>query len=181
MKGLHLRGKTWWLRYQDSKGQQRLSLATNDEAEAIKKARAHLLTQIERGDLDLESYRHMVSESASTREELKRRKRPCHVYILKCADFYKVGRAMNVNYRIRELQIGNPFTIELFRLYSFPTVLESVKMEAYLHHLFDQWHHQGEWFAPPASVLSNIRESLKETLAYLTGLKYPISTDLRNL
>jgi len=68
-------------------------------------------------------------------------------YIIKCQDYYKIGRARNVNRRLDTLQIGNPILLELIR------VIPGGHYESRLHLIFRHKRIRGEWFKLTAEDL----------------------------
>ena len=65
------------------------------------------------------------------------------IYILESDGFYKIGVSANINNRIKELQTGNPYTIECVFSRRVP---EAYEVEKYIHKLFEQDKVSGEWF-----------------------------------
>lgn len=64
-----------------------------------------------------------------------------HVYFLYCAGFIKIGVTKGLIRRLKEIQIGTPFPSQAVLL------LRGGKLtEEYMHHLFSEYHHRGEWF-----------------------------------
>jgi hypothetical protein len=66
-------------------------------------------------------------------------KRNYKTYILRCGDFIKIGKAVDVAKRIANLSTGNPEEIVL--LHVFPTNVEKT-----LHRRFAHLRINGEWF-----------------------------------
>jgi hypothetical protein len=58
-------------------------------------------------------------------------------------DLYKIGIASDVNARMSQLQVGNPF--ELYKLFSFQTDTPGEK-EKRLHKILKPFKVRGEWF-----------------------------------
>lgn len=71
-------------------------------------------------------------------------KGPHLVYFIRCGDFIKIGftrgRAQ-LDERVKTLQIGNPFDLEVV-----DWIVGNWRLEQFLHEKFDHLHHQGEWF-----------------------------------
>ena len=65
------------------------------------------------------------------------------VYIIKCEQWYKIGKAKNVNSRLSGLQTGNPFPLELIHVIPCK---DYNKAESYLHNIFANRRGLGEWF-----------------------------------
>ena len=70
-----------------------------------------------------------------------------YLYLLKCTTYigtcYKIGKAKDVQRRIKQLQTGNPLEIELVCYRRFANVFE---VESFLHYLFSSNRVRGEWF-----------------------------------
>jgi hypothetical protein len=72
------------------------------------------------------------------------RRRPnsaVRVYFIRCNEFVKIGRAMDVQQRLTELQVGCPDKLELLA-----TIEGGPKEERAFHKLFSDIHVRGEWF-----------------------------------
>jgi Rha family phage regulatory protein len=77
------------------------------------------------------------------------------LYIVKCGDFYKIGISHNVSKRIKGMQTGNPYLIELIDTYTIGHNVSNI--EARLHVLFESDNIRGEWFYTP---LDEIRKAV---------------------
>lgn len=119
---------------------------------------------------ELERYR-------SIRESLKAFKGPGAqtwiVYVLRCQGYVKIGRTKkDVTERLRNLQIGNPWTIEVVN--SFLTVARD-EVEAALHFRFARYQHRNEWYALPveeeALICSLTEGNYREKLGDLCPVK----------
>jgi hypothetical protein len=82
-----------------------------------------------------------------------------YVYILKCNEYYKIGIAVFPERRIGELQVGNPYELEIVATYKFPKHRVSY-MEKRLHRAFEHWNVRGEWFLLSDAKLGVIRNQL---------------------
>lgn len=65
------------------------------------------------------------------------------VYILRCLDFYKIGKSKNIKKRLQILKIGNPFALEL--IFFIPSS-DANNLEKFFHEIFEEKKVQGEWF-----------------------------------
>jgi len=65
------------------------------------------------------------------------------VYVIKCNDFYKIGRTNNVQKRLSGMQTGNPYELEL--ILSIKTN-SPFTLETSLHTKFKDKLIRGEWF-----------------------------------
>ena len=66
-----------------------------------------------------------------------------HVYLLQCGPFYKIGKAVDVNKRVKDLRTQPPFDIELLHVIH---TLDMRKRERQLHQRFADKRVKGEWF-----------------------------------
>lgn len=67
-----------------------------------------------------------------------------YVYVLRSAsNHYKIGRARDVEKRVKGIQTSSPIKIDLIHYFSCK---DAGKVERYLHRLFDDARIQGEWF-----------------------------------
>lgn len=66
------------------------------------------------------------------------------VYILKCNEFFKIGRTeRSVMSRIKDMQVGNPYEVEL--VFCIPTRNPTL-LEEKIHEMFKASRRSGEWF-----------------------------------
>ena len=77
------------------------------------------------------------------------------IYILESDGFYKIGVSANINNWIKELQTGNPYTIECVFSRRVP---EAYEVEKYIHKLFEQDKVSGEWFEFDDRTLEYIKD-----------------------
>lgn len=70
-----------------------------------------------------------------------------YVYLLRQqnSDFYKIGVSGDVVSRIKQLQVGNPHKIEVFKCFEFEYD-EAYEVEIQAHKNFFKFHINGEWF-----------------------------------
>jgi hypothetical protein len=76
-----------------------------------------------------------------------------NIYFLHCGDFVKIGRGANPEQRKREMQVGNPFEIEIMGSFE-----ASEAEERRLHDAFKQFHHRAEWFFLSATIREFIEQ-----------------------
>lgn len=82
------------------------------------------------------------------------------IYFAACATQrgpIKIGLASNVSRRLREVQVGCPYPIDLMG-----TLPGGRAGEALLHRLFSDFKIHGEWFWPDAIVVRTIKALLRE-------------------
>jgi hypothetical protein len=83
---------------------------------------------------------------------MKRNKRS-FVYFIRCGALIKVGRASDVEARLKVLQIGNPEKLSILYFYEGGSY-----EEARLHKIFHEFHVQGEWFRADVRIMDFIQE-----------------------
>jgi hypothetical protein len=77
------------------------------------------------------------------------------LYFIKCNDWIKVGRADNPSKRLKELQVGNPYILEL------RMVLDNAgRYEFLFHRELSNIEHNGEWF----KITNESRIIIKKTM-----------------
>ena len=79
------------------------------------------------------------------------------VYILKSDNYYKIGVAIDADKRVKELQTGNPHTIECIFSRQVP---EAYEAEKWLHDTFKQYKIRGEWFELDAENLDIVKDMI---------------------
>jgi hypothetical protein len=65
------------------------------------------------------------------------------VYLLKSGPYYKIGKTLDMNNRMRDIKLQLPFNVEV--LHRIETDDPS-GIEAYWHHRFKKKRENGEWF-----------------------------------
>lgn len=105
------------------------------------------------------------------------------VYLLKCGDFYKIGftSGRKADDRIRDMQVGNPYKLELAGLWHGTMYHESA-----LHVVFAERRTRGEWFALTDEDVSKIGPLLQswtedDAKAKAAKIPEPLSVDPRSL
>lgn len=71
---------------------------------------------------------------------------PAYVYLVKCGKLYKIGKAINVGQRLKELSTGSAYP--LFIKHTIQS-LAAQRLEHWLHQRFRPWRVRGEWFELP--------------------------------
>ena len=69
-----------------------------------------------------------------------------NLYLLKSDDKYKIGVSENPKDRVKQLQTGNPYDIELIKTESFDTKKYAHDLEERLHKQLSEFREEGEWF-----------------------------------
>lgn len=68
------------------------------------------------------------------------------VYLIKCGKLYKIGKAVDVDKRLKELSTGSAYPLTVKHKV---TSLAAGKLESWLHRKFKPWRVRGEWFELP--------------------------------
>jgi len=72
-----------------------------------------------------------------------------YVYLVACNEFVKVGCASYPHVRLTEMQVGNPYKLEIIKEY--PT-RNPRKDEQRLHKRLSSYHVRGEWYKLPGKL-----------------------------
>lgn len=80
------------------------------------------------------------------------------LYVLKCGPYFKVGISVDIKWRVKTLQSGNPFKISVTLRRRVPKVFVG-RLEKLIHRGLVDFHHRGEWFS---ADIMQIRAVLKE-------------------
>jgi len=91
-----------------------------------------------------------------------------YIYILKCNNFYKIGIASNVKERIRQLQTGNPYPIEVKNVFEVEEKWIG-KFEQRLHNFAKDMNIQGEWFELSDNYLNGVISMCNVAQTYSAG------------
>jgi len=79
-----------------------------------------------------------------------------YLYIIRCNDFYKIGISeTSVMFRLAQLQIGNPYSLELTVCYELN---DHIAVERKLHSIFASKRARGEWFRLTETELGRVHE-----------------------
>lgn len=76
-----------------------------------------------------------------------------YVYVLAAGPHYKIGRATNIDRRLKQLKIQLPFEAKLIHSIRCENHAES---ERYWHERLHQYRCNGEWFALDGDVLEDL-------------------------
>lgn len=89
-----------------------------------------------------------------------------YVYFIISGDGYcKIGRAVNPENRLRELQMGNAQRLHLSHKIETDNC---EKFEAFFHHILRHYRTQGEWFDLPGYLLEKMRSIASLDLGDMT-------------
>ena len=94
-------------------------------------------------EISQENFQNLVKEKQSSKgKQEERRLSEGYVYLLSCADKYKIGYSKNVERRIKQLDTRPyPLTLEA-KIYSDV----AYDIEQYLHRHLSKYRLQGEWY-----------------------------------
>lgn len=70
---------------------------------------------------------------------------PDFLYVIRCGDYFKVGRATNPDKRLGVIKSSSPYDVELLVVYDIPYP-GIARAEETAHRLLAAHHHRGEWF-----------------------------------
>lgn len=76
------------------------------------------------------------------------------VYVVRCQEYYKIGRSTVPYERAKQIQVDSPHPVELIHVMPNQNRLRA---EKYLHHRFATHRHAGEWFALPDDAVAWLR------------------------
>ena len=82
----------------------------------------------------------------------------CHIYLITDGEFFKIGRAIDVDKRLSDLQLGNPKTLSLV---FYAPVGNASKVESHLHRLYSYKLIHREWFSLNEVDVSEIKKYLR--------------------
>lgn len=76
-----------------------------------------------------------------------------YLYVIKCNEYFKIGIAANPRKRLQELQIANPYELELVKMINSddPRFTESS-----LHGKYCEFRIRGEWFKLPEQAVTEL-------------------------
>lgn len=86
-----------------------------------------------------------------------------HVYLLKAEDRYKIGVAANIGKRIKQLQTGNAYVVELVAYVSLPDRKSACFLERSIHRNLHYRRCEGEWFDLTDQQVDIVKSQLKRT------------------
>lgn len=65
------------------------------------------------------------------------------VYVVRCGEYYKIGSSVDINRRLNDFRISNPYDIELV----IAIVSDfGIELESQLQNHFKNKKHRGEWY-----------------------------------
>jgi hypothetical protein len=75
---------------------------------------------------------------------------PGYVYVFRCQQYFKIGKAIDVQDRLRNIQTNNPFLVVVVKI--IPTQ-NMQAVETFPHRKFRSYRERGEWFLLPAECV----------------------------
>ena len=84
-----------------------------------------------------------------------------YVYFIKAQNNTKIGVARNVERRIKQIQNGNPYVLNLITCIKMPSSKSAFDLERYLHAYYGKYRKSGEWFKIPNVRLKKALEGYK--------------------
>lgn len=86
----------------------------------------------------------------------ERRIPPGGVYFIQCGQFVKIGKACDIEARLRELELGNPHPMRVLGWEPVP-IASALDRERALHQEFAASRHRGEWFKLEEPLITHIK------------------------
>lgn len=80
------------------------------------------------------------------------------LYVLKCGEFYKIGVSNWVEKRVKQIQNGNPYKVEVIIKYHYEN---SYYLEKLFHQKFFRKNTGGEWFKLSKKEILEIKKILQ--------------------
>lgn len=80
------------------------------------------------------------------------------VYLLKCQDLYKIGRAEDLRSRVGTLQTGCPYQISI-EMFIPCSTQDAPAIERELHKTYTNQKHRGEWYRLSRSDVMKLKEA----------------------
>jgi len=74
------------------------------------------------------------------------RRNDCCVYVVSSGTFCKIGHAQDVNSRLADLQVSNPFDLRLVYAIRFTSKVIALTIEREAHSILSEKWRRGEWF-----------------------------------
>jgi hypothetical protein len=86
-----------------------------------------------------------------------------YIYIIQCEQYVKVGRTLNPESRLLDMQVGNPFPLRLIEV--FEDIPNAYAIEYQIHEKLCRYHHHGEWFeCKPKVAISIAKKIIKKKM-----------------
>lgn len=91
-----------------------------------------------------------------------------HLYVLQCKNYVKIGVSKSPDFRVKELQTGNPFKITLLL---FLEVDNAFCSEKYFHSKFSNRRGLGEWFEVNDEITKWVKDMKNYEYMQSRGIK----------
>lgn len=86
---------------------------------------------------------------------------PMVLYVLKAGPFIKIGVAKSITNRLKQVQTGNPYVVEVAKTYVLSSEEKARAVEATLHAKYISSKAAGEWFTADTGMLEYIDQYVK--------------------
>ena len=83
------------------------------------------------------------------------------LYVLRAGPFVKIGVAKSITNRLKQIQTGNPYAVEVVRTYVLSSEEKAKAAEAMLHTKYAKLKAAGEWFSMSSGMLEDIDNHVK--------------------
>lgn len=97
-----------------------------------------------------------------------------YVYFIRAAHAVKIGKAIDPEKRMAELQIGCPHRMHLVAKIKCKSHLHAFSTESHFHRVCKKWHIHGEWFHADGRVKRTI-ERIQLELYRAADAEEPLS------
>ncbi len=93
------------------------------------------------------------------------------VYLIQCDNLQlvKIGKASNVNKRLKTLQVGNPHSLYCIASLEFAFSNEALLFEQKLHKKYEEYNVRGEWFEISQRDLISLKNEFTKSLNVITA------------
>lgn len=98
------------------------------------------------------------------------RREPTWVYLMQCGEYVKVGIANDVNRRLLDLQVGNPYPIHVRRKFKHQSRLHALLCERTIHAILDDARHYHEWFSCPIERAETVARAVHSATIEIRAL-----------
>lgn len=84
------------------------------------------------------------------------------VYFIIAGGYVKIGKAVNPQARLKELQVGCPFAMHIYETIDCGTSKGALHHERHLHKMFKKQRMRGEWFQWNKAMRAYIAHSKRD-------------------
>lgn len=83
-----------------------------------------------------------------------------YVYVIRCGEYIKIGKAFNLDNRLNSLQCGNPYELELINAVR---IKEALYAEKVIHEvILPEFKHFREWYLLPELEMIKLNTALEK-------------------